>query len=88
MLFRPSQSVNPEGAPLGQGLDAMARAGAESKALILLVTFFPQCVVSMLSMTPPIMVGQIALSLGFSSQIAGIYIGLVYNPVPGLTRSA
>ena len=41
----------------------MARVGAEGKALILLVTFFPQCVVSMLSMTPPVMASQIALSL-------------------------
>jgi len=56
----------------------MARAGAESRALILLVTFFPQCVVSMLSMTPPVMAGQITVTLGFSPQIAGIYIGLVY----------
>lgn len=56
----------------------MARAGAEAKALILLVTFFPQCVVSMLSMTPPIMASQIAISLGLSPQIAGIYVGLVY----------
>jgi hypothetical protein len=49
----------------------MARAGAEAKALILLLTFFPQCVVSMLSMTPPVMASQIALSLGLSPQIAG-----------------
>ncbi len=56
----------------------MARAGAEAKALILLVTFFPQCVVSMLSMTPPVMASQIALSLGLSPQIAGVYVGLVY----------
>jgi len=56
----------------------MARAGAEGKALILLVTFFPQCVVSMLSMTPPVMASQIALSLGLSPQIAGVYVGLVY----------
>ncbi len=65
-------------APRGQGLDAMPRAGAEAKALILLLTFFPQCVVSMLSMTPPVMASQIALSLGFSPQIAGVYVGLVY----------
>lgn len=56
----------------------MARVGAEGKALILLVTFFPQCVVSMLSMTPPVMASQIALSLGLSPQIAGVYVGLVY----------
>src|ERR1700722_12458586 len=55
----------------------MARAGAEGKALILLVTFFPQCAVSMLSMTPPVMASQIALSLGLSPQIAGVYVGLV-----------
>lgn len=55
----------------------MARAGAEAKALILLVTFFPQCVVSILSMTPPIMASQIALSLGLSPQIAGLYVRLV-----------
>jgi predicted MFS family arabinose efflux permease len=59
-------------------LGVMARAGAEGKALILLVTFFPQCVVSMLSMTPPVMASQIALSLGLSPQIAGVYVGLVY----------
>ena len=56
----------------------MARAGAEGKAQILLVTFFPQCVVSMLSMTPPVMANQIAGSLGLSPQIAGVYVGLVY----------
>jgi MFS family permease len=56
----------------------MARAGAEGKALILVLTFFPQCVVSMLSMSPPIMASQIAHSLGLSPQIAGVYVGLVY----------
>lgn len=77
MLFKPGRSMNPEGAPLGQELDAKARAGAK-KAPILLVTFLPQCIVSMLSMTPPVMAGQIAPSLGFSPQMTGIYIGLVY----------
>jgi predicted MFS family arabinose efflux permease len=48
------------------------------KAQILLLTFFPQCVVSMLSMSPPIMASQIAHSLGLSPQIAGVYVGLVY----------
>jgi predicted MFS family arabinose efflux permease len=56
----------------------MARAGAQAKALTLLVTFVPQCVVSMLSMTPPVMASHIALSLGLSPQIAGVYVGLVY----------
>ncbi|MBR1031499.1 MFS transporter [Bradyrhizobium liaoningense] len=56
----------------------MSRARTEAKALILLVTFFPQCVVSMLSMTPPVMAVQIALSLGLPPQIAGVYVGLVY----------
>jgi predicted MFS family arabinose efflux permease len=56
----------------------MARAGDEAKALILLLTFFPQCVVSMLSMTPPIMAGQIGLSLGLAPQSAGMYVGLIY----------
>jgi MFS family permease len=56
----------------------MTRAGAEAKALIVLLTFFPQCVVSMLSMSPPIMASQIAHSLGLPPQIAGIYVGLVY----------
>jgi MFS family permease len=56
----------------------MARAGAESRALILLLTFFPQCVLSMLSMTPPVMASHIAFSLGLSPQIAGVYVGLVY----------
>lgn len=56
----------------------MARAGAETRALILLVTFFPQCVVSMLSMTPPVMASQIARALGLSPQMAGVYVGLVY----------
>jgi predicted MFS family arabinose efflux permease len=56
----------------------MVRAGAEGKAQILLVTFFPQCVVSMLSMIPPVMANQIAGSLGLSPQIAGIYVGRVY----------
>src|ERR1017187_8099523 len=65
-------------APRDQWLGAMARAGAEGKALILLVTFFPQCVVSMLSMIPPVMASQIALSLGLSPHVAGIYVGLVY----------
>jgi MFS family permease len=54
----------------------MPRAG--TKPLILLLTFFPQCVVSMVSMTPPVMAGQIALSLGLSPKIAGVYVGLVY----------
>jgi hypothetical protein len=56
----------------------MARAGAEAKTLILLLTFFPQCVVSMPSMTPPVMASQSALSLGLSPQIAGVYVGLIY----------
>lgn len=56
----------------------MARAEAEGKALILLATFFPQCAVSMLSMTPPVMANQIAGSLGLSPQITGVYVGLVY----------
>jgi predicted MFS family arabinose efflux permease len=56
----------------------MVRAGAEGQAQILLVTFFPQCAVSMLSMTPPIMANQIAGALGLSPQIAGVYVGLVY----------
>jgi hypothetical protein len=56
----------------------MARAGAEAKALILVLTFFfAQCVLSMLSMTPPVMASQIALTLGLSPQIAGVYVGLV-----------
>ena len=54
--------------------------GAEGKALILLVTFFPQCVVFMLSMTPPVMASQIALSLGLSPQIASVYVGLGARP--------
>lgn len=62
----------------GEGLDAMAQAGAESRILILLLTFFPQCVLSMLSMTPPVMASHIALSLGLSPKIAGVYVGLVY----------
>lgn len=49
-----------------------------AKASILLVTFVPQCAVSMLSMTPPIMVSQIAPSVGVSPQIAGLYVGLIY----------
>jgi hypothetical protein len=32
----------------------------------------------MLSMTPPVMASQIALSLGLSPQIAGVYVGIVY----------
>ena len=56
----------------------MAEARPRDKALILLVTFFPQCVVSLLTMTPPVMANQIALSLGLSPQIAGVYVGLVY----------
>lgn len=62
----------------GQGSVAMERAGAESRALILLLTFFPQCVLSMLSMTPPVMAGHIASSLGLSPKVAGVYVGLVY----------
>src|SRR5574338_171675 len=64
--------------PRGRVLNALPRAGAESKALILLLTFFPQCVLSMLSMTPPVMANHIAFSLGLSPQIAGVYVGLVY----------
>ena len=62
----------------GQGSDAMEPAGAESRALILLLTFFPQCALSMLSMTPPVMAGHIASSLGLSPKVAGVYVGLVY----------
>jgi MFS family permease len=76
-LSRASAIARPQ-AQRGQGLDAIAPAGAEGKALILLLTFFPQCVVSMLSMSPPIMASQIALSLGLSPKIAGVYVGLVY----------
>src|SRR6476659_6347902 len=65
-------------APRGEALVAMARTGAESKVLILLLTFFPQCVVSMLSMTPPVMASQIAHSLGLSPNITSVYVGLVY----------
>ena len=65
-------------APRVEGLDVIARAGAESKALILLLTFFPQCVLSMLAMTPPVMASHIAFSLGLSPKIAGVYVGLVY----------
>src|SRR5262245_50407113 len=65
--------------PTGSGLDALTRTGAaESKALILLLTFFPQCVVSMLSMTPPVMASHIAHSLGISPKITGLYVGLIY----------
>jgi MFS family permease len=42
------------------------------------LTFFPQCAVSMLSMTPPVMASQVAHSLGLSPHIAGLYVGLVY----------
>jgi len=56
----------------------MPRAQTEAKALILLLTFLPQCLVSMLSMTPPVMASHIAFSLGLSPQIAGVYIGFVY----------
>ena len=68
-----------EQASRDHGLKAVARAGAESKALILLLTFFPQCVLSMLSMTPPVMASHIAPSLGLSPKIAGVYVGLVYT---------
>lgn len=67
-----------EQASRGERLVAPARPGAESRALILLLTFFPQCVVSMLSMTPPVMASQIAHSLGLSPKITGVYVGLVY----------
>lgn len=76
-LSRAAVIARPQAQP-GQGLDSMARAGAESKPLILLLTFFPQCVVSMLSMTPPVMASQIALSLDLSPQFAGVYVGLIY----------
>ena len=72
-----SSDWRPQALP-AQGFEAMARAGAEAKSLILLVTFLPQCVVSMLSMTPPVMASQIARSVGLSPQVVGVYIGLVY----------
>ena len=56
-----------------------AAPAAESKALILLVTFFPQCVVSMMTMTPAVMAREIASRLGLSPQIAGMYIAFVYG---------
>jgi MFS family permease len=62
-----------------QELTASARTGTESKALILFLTFFPQCLLSMLSMTPPVMASHIAFSLNLSPQIAGVYVGLVYT---------
>jgi MFS family permease len=61
-----------------EGYCPMTQAATGTKAQFLLATFFPQCVVSMLSMSPPIMAGQIALSLGLPPQIAGVYVGLVY----------
>jgi len=76
-LSRAAAIARPEALP-GRALDAIAPAGAESKALILLLTFFPQCIVSMLSMSPPVMASQIAHSLGLSPKIAGVYVGLVY----------
>ena len=50
----------------------------QDKAQILLVTIFPQAVVSMIAMTPPVMANEIAGSLGLSPKIAGFYVGLVY----------
>ncbi len=58
--------------------EAVAQARSKARPLILLLTFFPQCVVSMLSMTPPVMASQISVSLGLSPHIAGVYVGLVY----------
>ncbi len=46
---------------------------------MLLLTFFPQCVVSMVSMTPPVMAREMAPRLGLSPQIAGLYVALVYG---------
>lgn len=77
-IFPRAAPIGHPQAPSGQGLAAMAPAGAGAKALILLLTFFPQCVLSMLSMSPPVMASQIALSLGLSPQITGVYVGLVY----------
>jgi len=57
----------------------MAGASAEGKGVTLLITFLPQCLVSMLSMTPPVMIGQIAHSIGVSPHVAGLYIGLIYT---------
>lgn len=58
---------------------AAALARPQSKALMLLLTFFPQCVVSMVSMAPPVMAREIAPRLGLSPRIAGLYVALVYG---------
>lgn len=76
-ISRAAEVARPQ-ARRGEGLDVITRAGAEAKAQILLLTFFPQCIVSMLSMSPPVMASQITHSLGFSPKIAGVYVGLVY----------
>jgi MFS family permease len=75
-LSRAAAIARPQ-VPRDQGFDA-ASAGTQSRALVLLLTFFPQCFLSMLSMTPPVMASHIAFSLGLSPQIAGVYVGLVY----------
>ena len=74
-IFPRAAAIGHPQAPRGQGLATME---AESRTLILLLTFFPQCVLSMLAMTPPVMASHIAVSLGLPLQITGVYVGLVY----------
>jgi hypothetical protein len=38
----------------------------------------PQTVTAMVSMVPPVMANQIAMTLGLSAQVAGLYVALVY----------
>jgi hypothetical protein len=48
------------------------------KALILVVTMLPQSATAMVSMVPPVMANQIAITLGLSPKVTGFYVALVY----------
>ena len=46
---------------------------------LLFATMFPQAAVSMMSLSPPILVGSVAASYSMPSEVAGLYTGLVYG---------
>src|SRR4051812_26432086 len=55
-----------------------ARMRESSTVLVLFVTMVPQTVVSMMSLTPPVMADDVVATLGLSAGAAGFYTGLIY----------
>src|SRR4051812_21191721 len=46
---------------------------------VLFVTMVPQTVVSMMSLTPPVMADDVVTTLGLPAGAAGFYTGLIYS---------